>query len=156
MFYCGLDLAGVSSFGYVTDGEGRKQWSGWVATEKKALEERLRRFLRGGLTVAIEAGNQTAWIYSPTFHELVVHTCAHNPMGDHISGELVVKLPHFGRRGLEAHDALEQTIHGARFCPGKAGCGLNFRSARAFQGKSGSLPGSRGFQAAPPTVGRYA
>jgi transposase len=67
MFYCGLDLAGLSSYGYVTDGEGRKQWSGPVATTKEALEERLRRWVRGGLSVAIEAGNQTAWV-----HEVLV------------------------------------------------------------------------------------
>jgi hypothetical protein len=63
MFYCGLDVAGLSSYGYVMDAEGRKLWAGAVATEKKALAERLRRFVRGGLTVAIEAGNQTAWVY---------------------------------------------------------------------------------------------
>jgi transposase len=63
MFYCGLDLAGLSSYGYVTDAEGRKQWSGPVPTTKEALEERMRRWVPGGLTVAIEAGNQTAWVY---------------------------------------------------------------------------------------------
>jgi transposase len=63
MFYCGLDLAGLSSYGYVTDAAGRKQWSGFVATSKAALEERLRPWAKKGLSVAIEAGNQTAWIY---------------------------------------------------------------------------------------------
>lgn len=67
MFYCGLDLAGLSSYGYVTNAQGVKQWSGPVATTKEALEERLRGWVRGGLSVAIEAGNQTAWI-----HEVLV------------------------------------------------------------------------------------
>jgi transposase len=61
--YCGIDLAGVSSYVYVTDSRGRKLCSGPVATVKEAFQVRLRRFLRGGLTVAIEAGNQTAWVY---------------------------------------------------------------------------------------------
>jgi transposase len=34
-----------------------------VATDKAAIEQRLKPFLRGGLSVAIEAGNQTAWIH---------------------------------------------------------------------------------------------
>jgi transposase len=61
--YCGLDIAGLSSYVFVTDGQGRKLSSGPVATMKAALEARLRPFLRGGLAVAIEAGNQTAWVY---------------------------------------------------------------------------------------------
>jgi transposase len=53
----------VSSYAYVTDGGGRKRWSGPLPTTKEALRGRLRRFVRGGLAVAIEAGNQTAWVY---------------------------------------------------------------------------------------------
>jgi len=60
--YCGLDIAGVSSYVFVTDAKGRKSAAGPVATTRVALEARLRPFLRGGLAVAIEAGNQTAWI----------------------------------------------------------------------------------------------
>lgn len=63
MNYCGIDIGGLSSYAYVTDAGGRKRWSGPVATTKEALKSRLRRFLRGGLAVAIEAGNQTAWVY---------------------------------------------------------------------------------------------
>lgn len=63
MNYCGIDIGGVSSYVYLTDGRGQKRWSGPVATTREALRQRLRRFLRGGLAVAIEAGNQTAWIY---------------------------------------------------------------------------------------------
>jgi transposase len=61
--YCGIDLAGVSSYVYVTDDRGKKLTAGEVATEKAALGRRLRRFVRGGLSIAIEAGNQTAWVY---------------------------------------------------------------------------------------------
>ena len=63
MFYCGLDIAGLSSYLFVTDAQGRKCAAGPVATTRVALEARLRPFVRGGLSVAIEAGNQTAWIY---------------------------------------------------------------------------------------------
>jgi transposase len=61
--YCGLDIAGVSSYLFVTDGRGRKLSAGPVATTREALEKRLRPLLRDGLAIAIEAGNQTAWIY---------------------------------------------------------------------------------------------
>jgi len=61
--YCGIDLAGVSSYVYVTDARGKKLTSGEVATDKAAFEQRLKRFVRGGLSIAIEAGNQTAWVY---------------------------------------------------------------------------------------------
>jgi transposase len=61
--YCGIDLAGVSSYVYVTDERGRKLCSGPVDTTKESFERALRRFLRAGLKVAIEAGNQTAWVY---------------------------------------------------------------------------------------------
>jgi transposase len=61
--YCGIDLAGVSSYGYVTDEKGRKLWSGQLATEQGALRRLVKRFGREGLSIAIEAGNQTAWVY---------------------------------------------------------------------------------------------
>ena len=63
MNYCGIDIGGVSSYVYVTDARGRKRWSGAVPTRRESLRSCLRRFVRGGLAVAIEAGNQTAWIY---------------------------------------------------------------------------------------------
>lgn len=63
MDYCGIDLAGVSSYVYVTDHRGNKLAGGEVATDEVAFERRLRRFVRGGLSIAIEAGNQTAWVY---------------------------------------------------------------------------------------------
>ncbi|HSW46243.1 MAG TPA: transposase [Phycisphaerae bacterium] len=63
MYYCGLDLASVSSYLYVTDGQGRKAAGGEVQTSRQALRQRLGRFVEKGLAVAIEAGNQTAWIH---------------------------------------------------------------------------------------------
>src|SRR5262245_24819496 len=63
MFYCGLDIAGVSSFAFVTDARGKKVASGPVATTRAALEARFKPYVRSGLAIAIEAGNQTAWIY---------------------------------------------------------------------------------------------
>lgn len=63
MNYCGIDLAGVSSYAYVTDEKGKKLWSGPIPTDRAALAGLVKRFARGGLAVAIEAGNQTAWVY---------------------------------------------------------------------------------------------
>jgi transposase len=63
MNYCGIDLGGVSSYVYITTDRGQKLWSGPVETTKEGLEARLRRFRKDGLSVAIEAGNQTAWVY---------------------------------------------------------------------------------------------
>jgi transposase len=61
--YCGIDIAGVSSYFFITDAKGRKLSAGPAATTRKGFEARLRPYLRAGLAVAIEAGNQTAWIY---------------------------------------------------------------------------------------------
>lgn len=63
MNYCGIDLAGVSSYAYLTDEKGRKLWAGPIATEKAAFERLVKKFQRGGLSIAIEAGNQTAWVH---------------------------------------------------------------------------------------------
>lgn len=63
MNYCGIDLAGVSSYAYVVDEKGRKRWAGPVETSKPAFDRLVKRFNRGGLSIAIEAGNQTAWVY---------------------------------------------------------------------------------------------
>ena len=63
MGYCGLDVALLSSYLYVSDAEGKQLMSGPVATERGALSEKLRRFVKEPLKVAIEAGNQTAWLY---------------------------------------------------------------------------------------------
>jgi transposase len=63
VFYCGLDVAMKSSYVYITDAQGQKKAGGEVATEKAALAERLKFYLRGGLALALEAGNQSAWIH---------------------------------------------------------------------------------------------
>ena len=63
MNYCGIDIAMKSSYIYITDSRGRKKTSGEVLTKASVFRQRLRPYLRGGLSVAIEAGNQTAWIY---------------------------------------------------------------------------------------------
>ena len=63
MYYCGIDIAMKSSYIYITDSRGRKKTSGEIPTRAGTFCQRLRPYLRGGLAVAIEAGNQTAWIY---------------------------------------------------------------------------------------------
>lgn len=63
MNYCGIDLAGVSSYAFVTDAKGKMLWAGPIATEKVAFERLVKKFQRDGLSIAIEAGNQTAWVY---------------------------------------------------------------------------------------------
>ena len=67
MYYCGIDIAMKSSYIYITDNQGRKKTSGEIPTKASVFRQRLRPYLRGGLAVAIEAGNQTAWI-----HDLLV------------------------------------------------------------------------------------
>jgi len=63
MNYCGIDIAMKFSYIYITDSWGRKKISGEIATTSMALTQRLRPYVRQGLKIAIEAGNQTAWIY---------------------------------------------------------------------------------------------
>jgi transposase len=67
MNYCGLDVAMKSSYLYITDGTGRKLTSGEMPTAAGALRQRLRPYLRGGLRIALEAGNQSVWL-----HDLLV------------------------------------------------------------------------------------
>ena len=63
MTYCGIDIGGLSSYIYLTDGSGKKKWAGSVDSTKAGFTARLRRYIRNGLKIAVEAGNQTAWIY---------------------------------------------------------------------------------------------
>ena len=63
MNYCGIDLGGMSSYAYVTNEAGGKLWSGPLETMKSAFERFVERFLPEGLAIAIEAGNQTAWVH---------------------------------------------------------------------------------------------
>ncbi len=64
MNYCGIDIGGLSSYVYVCDGAGRKRCCRPVQTSRGMLRAVLKRYVRSGLKVAIEAGNQTAWIYA--------------------------------------------------------------------------------------------
>jgi len=52
---------------YITDAKGRKLTSGEIPTTAGAFRQRLRPYLQGGLRVALEAGNQSAWL-----HDLLV------------------------------------------------------------------------------------
>ena len=63
MNYCGIDLGGMSSYAFVTEEHGRKLWSGPVETTRSAFERLVKEFLPQGLAIAIEAGNQTAWVH---------------------------------------------------------------------------------------------
>jgi transposase len=63
MRYCGIDLGGVSSYVYITDSRGRKLKCEPVPTTKDGFKRSLGPSLREGLKIAIEAGNQTAWVY---------------------------------------------------------------------------------------------
>lgn len=78
MNYCGIDLAGVSSYAYVTDEKGRKLWAGPLDTTRAAFERLVKKFRRGGLSIAIEAGNQTAWVYE-SLMELGANVTVVNP-----------------------------------------------------------------------------
>lgn len=63
MRYCGIDIASLSSFIYIADASGKKLLGREVKTEKAELSTALKPFLKDGLKIAIEAGNQTVWIY---------------------------------------------------------------------------------------------
>lgn len=63
MLYCGLDIATKGSYYYITDKEGKKIANGEAPTDKDGLRARLAAHIREGMTIAIEAGNQTRWIY---------------------------------------------------------------------------------------------
>jgi transposase len=78
MNYCGLDVAMKSSYLYITDGTGRKLTSGEIPTAADVLRQRLRPYLRGGLHIALEAGNQSAWLYD-LLVELGAHVTVVNP-----------------------------------------------------------------------------
>jgi len=67
MNYCGIDVAMKSSYIYITDGDGRIKSKGELPTTAEDFRRVLKRFVPGGLKVAVEAGPQTAWI-----HDLLV------------------------------------------------------------------------------------
>ena len=78
MNYCGIDIASKSSYLHLTNAKGRKLTSGEVPTTKSGFEERLKRYVAGGLRIAIEAGNQTAWI-SDTLKQMGAKVTVVNP-----------------------------------------------------------------------------
>lgn len=63
MLYCGLDVATKGSYYYITDKEGKKVANGEAPTDKDGLRTRLAAHIKEGMIIAIEAGNQTRWIY---------------------------------------------------------------------------------------------
>jgi transposase len=62
MHYCGLDVSRTSTHVYIEDAQGRRVKREVVATTPTGLASALERQAERGLRVAIEAGNQTAWI----------------------------------------------------------------------------------------------
>jgi transposase len=58
-----MDIASKSSFIRVTTKFGRKVMAREIETTREGIESCLQRYVREGLKVAIEAGNQTAWIH---------------------------------------------------------------------------------------------
>jgi transposase len=62
MYHCGLDISRKSTHVYIEDAQGRRVKRTVVPTTPAGLTEALERYVERGLRVAIEAGNQTAWI----------------------------------------------------------------------------------------------
>src|SRR5262249_12044671 len=62
MHYCGLDVSRKSTHVCIEDAQGRRVKRTVVATTPGGLGEALERYAERGLRVAVEAGNQTAWI----------------------------------------------------------------------------------------------
>jgi transposase len=63
MLYCGLDVATVSSSFCIKDDAGEVRARGRTETTREALKRTFSRFVKGGLKIAFEAGNQSAWLY---------------------------------------------------------------------------------------------
>lgn len=63
MNYCGMDIGGKSSFIHLTNRKGRLLVRREVPTTREDLMECLSPYIRHGLSIVIEAGNQTQWIY---------------------------------------------------------------------------------------------
>jgi transposase len=63
MHYCGLDVSLKSTHVYIEDAQGHRVKRAVVPTTLGGLTDALERHAGRGLRVAIEAGNQTAWIY---------------------------------------------------------------------------------------------
>jgi transposase len=99
VFYCGIDIASKSSYLYVVTKSGRKVTSGEVETTREAFESRLKRYVKDGLTIAIEAGNQTAWIYKALV-ELGAKVTVVNPKKVRMIAESVCKTDKIDARTL--------------------------------------------------------
>ena len=63
MLYCGLDVASKGSYYYITEKDGKKIAGGEAQTDKDGFRTRLGKHIDRGMLIAIEAGNQTRWIY---------------------------------------------------------------------------------------------
>lgn len=77
MRYCGIDLGGMSSYACVQDERGTKLWAGWVPMTATDLTQFVKRYGRSGLRIAIEAGNQTAWVHDVLVAAGAVVTVVH-------------------------------------------------------------------------------
>jgi transposase len=62
MHYCGLDVSRKSTHAYIEDAQGRRVRYTVVPTTPTGLAGVIDPYADRGLRVAIEAGNQTAWI----------------------------------------------------------------------------------------------
>ena len=62
MHYCGLDVSRKSTHVYIEDGQGRRVKYAVVPTTPPGLAGVIEAYIERGLRVAVEAGNQTAWI----------------------------------------------------------------------------------------------
>ena len=62
MYYCGLDVSRKSTHAYIEDAQGRRVKYAVVPTTPTGLASMIDPYVARGLRVAVEAGNQTAWI----------------------------------------------------------------------------------------------
>jgi transposase len=62
MYYCGLDVSRKSTHAYIEDAQGRRVKYAVVPTTPTGLAGVIEPYAERGLRVAVEAGNQTAWI----------------------------------------------------------------------------------------------
>lgn len=113
MIYCGIDVASKSSYLYVTTKSGRKLMSGEVETTREGFEKRLRRYVRDGLAIAVEAGNQTAWIYKALV-EMGAKVTVVNPTKVRMIAESLCKTDKIDAKTLALLlrlDALPHPVH---------------------------------------------
>ena len=62
MHYCGLDVSRKSTHVCIEDAQGRRVTRTVLPTTPTGLAGAVERYTEQGLHVAVEAGNQTAWI----------------------------------------------------------------------------------------------